>query len=77
LEGNFKNMKKVIVEISFVENNYSAHVPLLPGCVSVGKTKDEVIANIKEALAFHLEGMREDGMEIPEEFRGEYELEGL
>jgi predicted RNase H-like HicB family nuclease len=68
-------MKKVIVEISFVENNYSAHVPLLPGCVSVGKTEDEVIANIKEAIAFHLEGMREDGEEIPEEFKGEMEVE--
>ena len=67
-------MKKVIVEISFVENNYSAHVPLLPGCVSVGKTKEEVIANIKGAIAFHLDGMRKDGEEIPEAFRGEYEL---
>jgi predicted RNase H-like HicB family nuclease len=68
-------MKKVIVEISFVENNYSAHLPLLLGCVSVGKTKDEVIANIKEAIAFHLEGMREDGEVIPEEFKVEFEVE--
>ena len=67
-------MKKVIIEISYVANNYSAHVPLLPGCVSVGKTKEEVIANIKEAIAFHLEGMREDGEEIPEEFKGETEV---
>jgi predicted RNase H-like HicB family nuclease len=52
-------------------------VPLLQGCVSVGKTKDEVIANIKEAIAFHLEGMREDREVIPEEFKGEYEVEGL
>ena len=43
----------------------------------MGKTEDEVIANIKEAIAFHLEGMREDGEEIPEEFRGEYEVEVL
>ncbi len=67
-------MKKVIVEISFLENNYSAHVPLLPGCVSVGKTEDEMITNIREAIAFHLEGMREDGEVIPKEFNGEYEV---
>jgi predicted RNase H-like HicB family nuclease len=67
-------MKKVIVEISFVVNNYSAHVPLLPGCVSLGKTKDVVITNIKEAIAFHLDGMREDGEVIPEEFKEEHEF---
>ena len=48
------------------ENNYSVYVPDLPGCVSVGDTLDEVKAEIREAIAFHLEGMREDGVAIPQ-----------
>ena len=47
------------------ERNYSAYVPDLPGCVSVGDTLDEVKAEIREAIAFHQEGMREDGALIP------------
>jgi predicted RNase H-like HicB family nuclease len=45
--------------------NYSAYVPDLPGCVSVGDTLDEVKAEIRETIAFHIEGMREDGLPIP------------
>ncbi len=48
------------------ETNYSAYVPDLPGCVSVGDTLEEVKAEIREAIAFHLEGMREDGTPIPQ-----------
>jgi predicted RNase H-like HicB family nuclease len=47
------------------ERNYSAYVPDLPGCVSVGDTLEEVKAEIREAIEFHLEGMREDGLPIP------------
>jgi predicted RNase H-like HicB family nuclease len=47
------------------EMNYSAYVPDLPGCVSVGDTLEEVKDEIREAIAFHLEGMREDGTPIP------------
>ncbi len=47
------------------ERNYSAYVPDLPGCVSVGDTLEEVKAEIREAIEFHLEGMREDGEPIP------------
>src|SRR5947209_6502874 len=47
------------------ENNYSAYVPDLPGCVSVGDTLEEITAQIREAIAFHLEGMREDGAPPP------------
>ena len=48
------------------EHNYSAYVPDLPGCVSVGSALDEVKAEIREALAFHLDGTREDGTPIPQ-----------
>ena len=47
------------------ERNYSAYVPDLPGRVSVGDTLDEVRAEIREAIAFHLEGLRQDGLPIP------------
>lgn len=45
--------------------NYSAHVPDLPGCFSVGDTAEEVEIEIYKAIEFHLEGMREDGLPIP------------
>ena len=47
------------------KRNYSAYVPDLPGCVSVGDTLEDVNAEIREAIEFHLEGMREDGLSIP------------
>ena len=46
-------------------SSYGAHVPDLPGCVAVGETKDEVLTLIREAIEFHLEGMRQDGEPIP------------
>ena len=54
------------VVIEKAENNYSAYVPDLPGCVSTGATADEAEAEIREAIEFHIEGMREDGLPIPE-----------
>ncbi|HAZ48084.1 MAG TPA: hypothetical protein DDW76_02870 [Cyanobacteria bacterium UBA11369] len=47
-------------------NNYSAYVPDLPGCVATGATPQEIDEQIKEAIAFHLEGLREEGLPIPE-----------
>lgn len=46
-------------------NNYAAYVPDLPGCVATGRTRAEVSQNIRDAIEFHLEGMREDGLPIP------------
>ena len=55
------------------ERNYSAYVPDLPGCMSVGDTLEEVKAEIREALEFHFEGLREDGLPIPKpSSRAEY-----
>ena len=45
--------------------NFSAYVPDLPGCVATGETIAEVEQLIREAIEFHLEGMREDGTPIP------------
>lgn len=46
-------------------NNFSAYVPDLPGCVATGATVEETEQAIREAIAFHLEGLREDGAPIP------------
>ncbi len=45
--------------------NYSAYVPDLPGCVATGVTVEEVEREIRDAIEFHLEGLREDGSPIP------------
>ncbi len=46
--------------------NYSAYVPDLPGCVATGATIQEVEEEIRSAIRFHLEGLREDGLPIPQ-----------
>ena len=65
-------MEKVIVTVEMTDNNYAAYLEQLPGCVSTGKTFEELKNNITEAVEFHLDGMREDGEEIP--FAFDYEL---
>ena len=57
---------KYAVVIEKAEGNYSAYVPDLPGCIATGSTVQEVESEIREAIAFHIEGMREDGTPIPE-----------
>ncbi|MDQ6676187.1 MAG: type II toxin-antitoxin system HicB family antitoxin [Acidobacteriota bacterium] len=59
-------MKYAVVIERVPESNYCAYVPDLPGCVSTGETRAEVEVNIHEAIAFHLEGLREDGDPVPE-----------
>jgi predicted RNase H-like HicB family nuclease len=54
------------VVIEQAENNYSAYVPDLPGCVATGATVEETEDAIREAIAFHLEGLRADGEPIPQ-----------
>ena len=44
---------------------FSAYMPDLPGCVATGATLDETKANMRGAVEFHLDGMREDGTPIP------------
>jgi predicted RNase H-like HicB family nuclease len=53
------------VVIERTGNNYSAYVPDLPGCISTGDTIAVVETTIREAIEFHLEGMREDHLAIP------------
>jgi predicted RNase H-like HicB family nuclease len=58
-------MRYAIV-IEKAESNYSAYVPDLPGCVATGATVEEAESQIREAIEFHLEGLREDGLSIPQ-----------
>ena len=48
------------------ENSFGAYVPDLPGCAAVGESREEVLQLIREAVEFHIEGLREDGQPIPE-----------
>jgi predicted RNase H-like HicB family nuclease len=68
--GRFAMKKKLkfLVVYEDAGTNYSAYVPDLPGCVSTGATREEVARNIREAISFHLEGMREDDDPIPERY---------
>jgi predicted RNase H-like HicB family nuclease len=59
-------MKKYLIIVEKTATGYSAYSPDVPGCSSTGKTKEEVERNIQEAIEFHLEGLREEGHEIPE-----------
>jgi predicted RNase H-like HicB family nuclease len=48
------------------KGNFGAYVPDLPGCVAVGDSIEETTREIREAIEFHIEGLREDGLAIPE-----------
>ncbi len=58
-------MRYAIV-VEKTENNYSAYVPDLPGCVATGQTLEETENEIRSAIEFHIEGLREDGQTIPQ-----------
>ncbi len=53
----------VIIEES--EASFGAYVPDLPGCIAVGETEQEVLELIQEAIEFHLEGFKDDGLKVP------------
>ena len=54
------------VVIEKADGNFSAYVPDLPGCVSVGDTVDECAEAIQEAIKGHLQVMRDEGLTVPE-----------
>ena len=55
-----------LVVIEQGPSSFGAYVPDLPGCVAVGESRAEVTQLIHEAIEFHVEGMKEDGLPIPE-----------
>ena len=58
-------MNKFLVIIEKTETGFSAYSPDLDGCVATGRTKKEVEKNMYEAIQFHLEGLKEEGINIP------------
>lgn len=59
-------MSRFLIVIEVSETGFSAYSPDLPGCVSTGATRQEVEANMKEAIEFHLDGMKQERFPIPE-----------
>jgi predicted RNase H-like HicB family nuclease len=57
---------KYLIVIEKTPNNLSAFSPDLPGCVATGATKAEVEDRMRDAIRMHIDGMREDGLAIPE-----------
>ena len=55
-----------LVVIERGPSSFGAYVPDLPGCVAVGETRQEVEALIREAIEFHIEGLRDVGQPLPE-----------
>lgn len=53
------------VVIEKAEENYSAYVPDLPGCIATGASVAEVEVEVREAIEFHIDGLREDGSVVP------------
>jgi predicted RNase H-like HicB family nuclease len=56
---------RYMVVIERGESSWGAHVPDLPGCVAVGETREEVLRLIREAIEFHIEGLRQEGSPVP------------
>ncbi|MGH7248532.1 MAG: type II toxin-antitoxin system HicB family antitoxin [Pseudomonadota bacterium] len=54
------------VVIEKADGNYSAYAPDLPGCVATGATVEEVAREIKDTIRFHPDGMRQDGIPVPQ-----------
>jgi len=56
---------RYLVVVEKGPESFGAYVPDLPGCVAAGESREEVLALIREAIEFHLEGLKEDGEPIP------------
>ena len=67
-------MESVAVTVEMTENNYSAYTETLPGCVTTGKSMDELKDNMYDAVEAHIELSREHGDKTPVAFDGEYRL---
>jgi len=58
-------MKNYLVVIEPTKNGFSAYSPDIPGCVAAGRTRAATEKLMREAIAIHIEAMREDGMAVP------------
>lgn len=58
-------MYRFLIVIEKTDHNFSAYSPDLPGCVATGKTREQVTRNMHEAIALHVQGLREDKLPVP------------
>ena len=59
-------MRPYAIVIEQAGSNFSAFVPDLPGCAATGATRAEAVKRIRRAIALHIEGLRADGLDVPE-----------
>lgn len=59
-------MKRYAIVVEKAPANYAAYVPDLPGCVATGATVEEAEQRLQEAIEVHIQGLREDGLSVPE-----------
>ncbi len=59
-------MRRFLVVIEPTDTGFSAYSPDIPGCVATGATREETEKNMHEAIQFHVDGLREDHLVIPE-----------
>ncbi len=63
-------MKRYPIVVEMTKTGYSAYSPDLPGCITTGRTRAEVTANMREAIELHIEGLRLEGLPVPEPSNG-------
>lgn len=56
---------RYMVVVERGETSWGAHVPDIPGCIAVGETRDETLRLVREAIEFHIEGLRREGLPLP------------
>ncbi len=59
-------MYRFLIVIEKADGNYSAYSPDLPGCAAAGTTREEAEQNMYQAIEMHINGLREDGLPVPE-----------
>jgi predicted RNase H-like HicB family nuclease len=70
----WQHRNNIIVILEKSDTNYSAYIPELDGCIATGDTIQETVDSIEEAVKFHLAGMKEEGLDIPDAFKNDYEF---
>ncbi|MGH8612000.1 MAG: type II toxin-antitoxin system HicB family antitoxin [Gammaproteobacteria bacterium] len=56
---------RYMVVVEHGPTSWGAHAPDLPGCIAVGESREEVLRLIREAIEFHIDGLRQDGLPVP------------
>ena len=58
-------MSRYLIIVEPTDTGFSAYSPDVPGCVATGRTREDVEREMRDAIAFHLDGLREDGQPVP------------